>query len=178
MPEVQLRELAHEDLDALVDYWHFSSVEHLRSMGVDPEKRPPPLPLRAALRLQLATALRDRSSYCLIAARDSTAIGHINLNPFVFGEVGTLHMHLWSAQDRGRGIGRDALAQALDIFFARGELLEIRCQPFAENHAANRVLSHLGFEFVEALTCIPFAMAFEQKVNTYRLHAEHWRNGA
>src|SRR5262249_28513680 len=68
-----------------------------------------------------------------------------SLKDIVPGESGSMHLHMWSADLRGRGYGpRLFCLSALD-FYQRFNLKRIICEPKADNLMANRMLQKLGF---------------------------------
>jgi len=59
--------------------------------------------------------------------------------------------------------------KSANFYFDRFQLKKLLCEPWAENHAPNRVLEKLGFTLVKRYKTIPGVIAYEQEVNHYEL---------
>ena len=165
---LRVEEIGVEDIEALCNYWLDSSDEHLVAMGVDLQLLPSRDQLEGMLLNQINTPYDQKSSFALIAHQNDRRLGHCNLSNIQDGEA-YLHLHLWDADQRGKGHGTEMVRQSIPIFFDRIPIDTIWCMPYALNPAPARTLEKLGFEFLQRFTTVPGGINFEQEVNQYRL---------
>jgi len=158
----------------MIDYFLGSSRPFLEGMGVEPSR----LPSRADwLRAALADHERpdaDKSRFYVAWLHDGELVGHSSLSHITPGETGLCHLHLWRPVLRRSGRGAAFLAASIDIYFERFGLKTVACQPYAENPAANRVLTKLGFRLVRRYRTVPSDIAFEQDVNRHEIDRAEW----
>ena len=164
-----------EDIDAIVNYWHRCDNTSLLNMGVDKNKLPPTQDLTQMLVDQLNTPFKTRQSYCIIWQIDGKPVGHCNTNPTIFGEEAFMHLHIWYAEERQKGVGTIFLKMTLPYFFERLQIKKLLCQPYALNPAPNKTLAKAGFEFVKEYITIPGYLNFEQAVKQWQLTLEKFR---
>ncbi|MDP2188973.1 MAG: GNAT family protein [Sphingobacteriaceae bacterium] len=169
MNNISVSELQHEDLPALAAYWFDSPKLYLEGMGVDVRKLPDRAGFLAQIGQQLALLPAERRSFALAWRLNGTAIGHCNLNPFVFGETGHMHLHLWQAEHRRMGLGLPLLKLSLPVFFNLLQLQQIICEPYAFNPAPNALLAKAGFSLVKTYRTTPGSINFEQEVRQWLL---------
>lgn len=169
---LSVREIQVHDIDLLVKYWTESTDEHMLSMGVDLAKIPKPESLRERLTQQIKLPLVEKTSYAFIWLLNEAPIGHCNVNQIVFGEQAFMHLHLWDATTRQKGLGQRLVKLSLAHFFKDLKLARLFCEPYALNPAPNRTLEKIGFKFVKAHTCIPGTLNFEQLVHRWVLTRE------
>lgn len=167
-----VRELQHTDIPLLLDYWFTASPGFMQGMGVDLAKMPSRQQFNNMLLAQLDLPIDKRESYCLVWLMDGKAVGHCNTNPTVFGLEGKMHLHLWQADERKRGLGSSFVKLCLPIFFERLQLKTIWCEPYALNPAPNRTLEKAGFTLVKEYVTTPGFINFEQPVKQWRLRVE------
>lgn len=165
--KLSVREMVRGDIDAVADYWLFSGPDHLLRMGVDLKKLPSRENLKSMLIGELNKALVKRMSYALIWECDGKAIGHCNVNQIEFGVSASMHLHLWKANIRQKGLGSTLVKQSLPYFFERLQLQRIYCEPYALNPAPNKTLAKIGFVWEKKYTTIPGSLNFEQEVNRW-----------
>ncbi|MCC3156581.1 GNAT family N-acetyltransferase [Hymenobacter sp. 15J16-1T3B] len=171
-PTLSVRELRADDIPRIADYWLTSSPEHLTGMGVDLTKMPDRAGWTAMLTALVDTPLAEHPSYCLIWEVDGRAVGHSNINQIRPGEQAYMHLHLWDAQVRRLGYGRQLVRLTLPRFFEAYQLQRLYCEPYALNPAPNRTLAQLGFRFVREHVCTPGSLNFEQPVKLWELRRE------
>ncbi len=174
MNKLSVTELRPEDLPALAAYWLDSPKSYLEGMGVDVEKLPTRADLLAQIGQQLALPPAQRRPYALAWQLQGNTIGHCNLNPFIFGESGHLHLHLWKAEHRRMGLGLPLLQLSLPVFFDLLHLQQIICEPFAHNPAPNALLAKMGFMFVKTYRTTPGSINFKQEVNQWVLQKSNF----
>lgn len=169
MSNISVSELQLGELPLLADYWLESPAAYLESMGVAVQKLPSRTDFIAQISQQLALPPAKRRSFALVWRLNGEAIGHCNLNPFVFGESGHLHLHIWQTEHRKQGLGLPLLQMSLPMFFDLLQLQQIYCEPYALNPAPNALLAKAGFTFIKTYRTIPGSINFEQEVQQWRL---------
>src|SRR4030095_9991834 len=100
--------------------------------------------LRSDLKAMIAAPVDRLRSFILAWCLDGKTIGHSSLKDIVPGDFGSIHLHMWRANLRGKGYGpRLFCLSALD-FYERFNLKRIICEPKADNPMANRMLKKIG----------------------------------
>src|SRR5262245_21692548 len=115
-------------------------------MGVDLKKMPVREEWEKMLSQQLSQPYEKKTSYCIVWLIDGTPAGHSNVNKIVFGEEAYMHLHLWVAGARKKGMGAEFVRMALPWFFEKMRLKKLFCEPYALNPAPNRTLEKVGFD--------------------------------
>ena len=159
---LSVREMQENDIDLIANYWMNADDSYLPGMGVDISKMPSRENLTSMLLEQLRTPIEKKRSYCTIWQTDNQPIGHCNTNPTTFGEEANMHLHLWNAASRKKGIGSQLVKMSLKYFFENLKLKRLFCEPYALNPAPNKTLEKTGFDFVKEYITIPGAFNFEQ----------------
>lgn len=173
---ISVREIKISDIELLADYWFNSDAKFLKEMGADKDKLPTRAQFIKMLTQQIALPLREKKSYALIWELDGKQIGHSNVNSIIYGNKANMHLHLWKADTRKRGIGTQLVKQSLHYYFKNLELNKLICEPYALNPAPNKTLEKVGFEFVKRYTTIPGTINFEQDVNRWEMTKLHYTN--
>jgi RimJ/RimL family protein N-acetyltransferase len=171
---LSVRELKETDIDLIAGYWVESDGAFLHSMGVDLEKLPTRKQLSQTLLAQINIPLEQRRSYCIIWEVDGEPVGHCNTNPTIFGKEAFMHLHLWNAAVRKKGLGTMLLKMSLPYFFEKLKLKRLFSEPYALNEAPNKALHKIGFELVKEYTTIPGSLNFEQPVKRWELPLEKY----
>ena len=91
----------------------------------------------------------------------------LHVNQLLYGERAFVHLHLWDAGARRAGLGTALLRRSVPVFFQRFALQSLYGEPYAANPAPNRVLTRVGFRFLERYRTTPGLINFEQQVNRY-----------
>jgi hypothetical protein len=143
-----VRPLASEDLDGYISYFTRPSKGDAERMGLAIDRVPSPSRMRSDLEVMISTPVEQLRSFVLAWCLDGKTIGHSSLKDIVPGDVGSIHLHMWRADLRGRGYGpRLFCLSALD-FYERFRLKHIICEPKADNPMANLMLKKIGFPLV------------------------------
>lgn len=166
---LSIRPLSFADVPLIADYWLNAPADFLEQMGADPQKIPKRELFTNALHNQLQRPLAERQSYALIWLKDNVPIGHSNLNPFTFGQSGFMHLHLWSAVNRGKGVGEFLAKESVKHYFKNLHLTELYSEPYALNEAPNKTLKKIGFTLEKRYCTVPGSINFEQDVNRWRI---------
>lgn len=165
--QITLKELDQSNLDWVVNYWTFSSDEHLISMGVDLDKIPTRKDLKQMIGSQIGLKDEQKQSLAFIAYLDNEAVGHCNVNQIHFGKEAHIHLHIWNEKYRREGFGSEMVKKSIPQFVKRLNLSRIWCEPYAKNTAPNKTLLKIGFKYVKSYKTVPGSINFEQDVHKY-----------
>ena len=100
-----VRPLASEDFDGYIAYFTRASKDEAERMGLAIDRVPSAIRLRSDLEAMVAASLDRLRSFILAWCVDGKAIGHSSLKDIVPGDFGSIHLHIWRADLRGRGYG-------------------------------------------------------------------------
>ena len=171
---LSIKEMEPADIEAIVRYWVSAEPSFLKGMGVDVQKMPSHEQWIEMLSEQINVPFEQKRSYCLIWQLDGRSIGHSNARPIVFGQEAYMHLHLWDATVRKKGLGTELVRMTLPYFFKNLKLKKLYCEPYALNAAPNKTLQKLGFDFVKEYITIPGFLNFEQPVKRWELSYEKY----
>ncbi|HMQ49416.1 MAG TPA: GNAT family protein [Saprospiraceae bacterium] len=171
---LSVREMQLSDVASIIQYWLGSDATHLLAMGVDLAKVPSRDDLAAMLQEQIELPLEAKRSYGLIWELEGRAIGHSNTNPTYFGDHAFMHLHLWGAVHRKKGLGTELVQLSLPHFFSKLQLEVLYCQPYALNPAPNKTLAKAGFEFLKEYITVPGSINLEQSVKLWKMSRERF----
>ena len=172
--KLSIRECGATDIDRIVSYFLDADLTFLDGMGVDPKKLPERAAWRDALVAEAARPLEQRDRHYVIWEVDGLAVGHSNLSDIKFGVQAHMHLHMWDAAARRRGIGLYLVRASIDRYFELFRLETLFSEPYALNPAANRTLPEAGFRLIESYDGVPGPISFPQPVNRWRLTREEW----
>ena len=167
--EVNVRDLRIDDIEYIADYWLNSDKEFLVSMGVDLDKLPTRNGLTRMLTSQINLPDFSKASMAMILELNGKPVGHCNVNGIIYGKEATMHLHLWTADYRQKGLGTIMVLKSIPAFFERLKLGTLWCEPYAHNPAPNKTLKRIGFEFIKRYSTTPGSLNFEQEVHRYKL---------
>ena len=169
MPRLTVRPLASEDFDGYIAYFTRPTKADAERMGLATDRVPSAARLSSDLETMLATPLDRVRSFVLAWCVDGETIGHSSLKDIVPGEIGSMHLHMWRADLRGKGYGpRLFCLSALD-FYERFNLKRIMCEPKADNPMANRMLQKLGFPLVLTHVAASSELSVVCELNRYEI---------
>jgi RimJ/RimL family protein N-acetyltransferase len=169
MPRLTVRPLASEDFDGFIAYFTRASQADAERMGLAIDRVPSPAQLRSDLEAMIATPVDRLCSFVLAWCLDGKTIGHSSLKDIVLGEFGSIHLHMWRADLRGKGYGpRLFCLSALD-FYERFNLKRIICEPKADNPMANRLLQRIGFPLVFTHVAAGSELSVVCELNRYEI---------
>ena len=160
------------DYERMIDYFLQADQKFLISMGVDPGKLPTRKDWLDRLLPDLERTDCEKQTYFLSWLYNGVAIGHSNVNKIKYGEEAYIHLHIWAPEHRKVGIGTEFLRKSANAFIRKFALKSLCCEPYAENPAANRVLSKVGFRFIRRYRTVPGLINFDQEVNQYVIQHE------
>ena len=164
-----VRPLAREDFDRYIAYFTQPSKADAERMGLAIDRVPSAAQLRSDLEIMIATPVERLRSFVLAWCVDGLTIGHSSLKDIAAGEVGSMHLHMWRADLRGKGYGpRLFCLSALD-FYERFKLKHIICEPKSDNPVPNRMLQRIGFPLVLTHVAASSELAFVCELNRYEI---------
>jgi RimJ/RimL family protein N-acetyltransferase len=170
--ELSVRPLAGQDFDDFINYWLGLSPAEIERLGVAIDRLPTADRMRSNLEAMLAAPAEDVTSFVLAWCIDDEAIGHSSLKDIVPGESGSIHLHMWRADLRGKGHGAHLFCLAAVDFYKRFNLKRIVCEPKAENPSPNRLLQRIGFPLVSTRIGRSSELSTICKLNCYDIVRE------
>lgn len=162
-----VREMAPEESDLVIDYFHRATPEHLEMLGVDPTRLPPPDAWREHFQEEFARPVETRVRYYLAWLLDGRPIGYSSCDKIIIGERANMHLHVVEAGHRRRGFGSDYVRRSVDLYFERLRLKKLYCEPNAFNVAPNRALQRAGFKYLKTHMTVPGQVNFHQPVTQW-----------
>ena len=174
--DLSVREMTPEDVPFVLEYWYTSSEEYLNSLGADLTKMPLREDFEKMLLKQVAQTYQEKMGYVIIWVKDGLPVGHSHVNKIHFGKEAFMHLHLWEASKRRRGMGVAFLEKSIPYYFENLKLEHLYCEPYALNPAPNKTLPKLGFEFIKKYQTIPGSINFEQEVCQYHMPRSVFKN--
>jgi RimJ/RimL family protein N-acetyltransferase len=169
MPRLTVRPLASEDFDGYIAYFTQPSKADAERMGLAIDRVPSPDRLRFDLEAMITTPPDRLRSFVLAWCLDGKTIGHSSLKDIVPGEFGSIHLHMWRTDLRGRGYGpRLFCLSALD-FYERFNLKRMICEPKADNPMANTMLKKIGFPLVLTHVAASSELSVVCELNRYEI---------
>jgi RimJ/RimL family protein N-acetyltransferase len=100
------------------------------------------------------------------------AIGHASLKDIVPGDFGSIHLHMWRPELRGKGHGPHLFCLAAVDFYERFKLRRIICEPKTDNPAPNRLLQRIGFPLISTRIGRSSELSVICKLNRYEIMRE------
>ena len=169
MPRLTVRPLASEDFAGFIAYFTRASKADAERMGLAIDKVPSPTQLCSDLEAMIATPVDRLRSFVLAWCIDGETIGHSSLKDIVPSEFGSIHLHMWHADLRGKGYGPRLFCLSARDFYERFNLKRIICEPKADNPMANRLLQKVGFPLVLTHVGASSELAFVCELNRYEI---------
>ncbi len=144
--DLSVRPLAAEDFDGFINYWFGLSQAEIECLGIAIDRLPSAARMRSDLEAMLVAPDDGvRSFFVLAWCINGEAIGHSSLKDIVPADSGSIHLHMWRADLRGKGHGPHLFCLAAVDFYERFRLKRIVCEPKADNAPPNRLLQRIGF---------------------------------
>jgi RimJ/RimL family protein N-acetyltransferase len=164
-----VRPLASEDFDGYVAYFTRPSKADAERMGLAIDQVPSAAQLRSGLEKMIATPVDRLRSFVLAWCLDGETIGHSSLKDIIWGDVGSMHLHMWRADLRGKGSGPCLFCLSALDFYDRFNLKRIMCEPKADNPMANRMLKKIGFPLVLTHNAASSELSVVCELNRYEI---------
>jgi len=146
--ELSVRPLATEDFNGFINYWVGLSQAEIERLGVAIDRLPSAAQMRSDLEAMLVTPGDGVRTVVLAWCINGEAIGHSSLKDIVPGDSGSIHLHMWRPDLRGKGHGPHLFCLAAVDFYERFRLKRIICEPKADNQPPNRLLQRIGFPLI------------------------------
>ena len=164
-----VRPLASEDFDGYIAYFTRATKADAERMGLAIDRVPSAARMRSDLEAMMAAPLDQLRTFVLAWYLNGETIGHSSLKDIVPCEFGSIHLHMWRADLRGKGYGpRLFCLSALD-FYERFNLKRIICEPKADNPMANRMLKKIGFPLVLTHVAAGSELSVVCELNRYEI---------
>jgi RimJ/RimL family protein N-acetyltransferase len=169
MPRLTVRPLVREDCDGYIAYFTQVSKVDAERMGLAIDRVPPATQLRSDLEAMIVTPVDRLRTFVLAWCIDGKTIGHSSLKDIVLGEFGSIHLHIWRADLRGKGYGPHLFCLSALDFYERFSLKRIICEPKADNPTANRMLQRIGFPLILTHVAAGSELGFVCQLNRYEI---------
>lgn len=170
--DLSVRPLATEDFDSFINYWLGLSQAEIERLGIAIDRVPSAARMRSDLEAMLAAPNDGVRSFVLGWCLNGEAIGHSSLKDIVPGDFGSIHLHMWRADLRGKGYGPYLFCLAAVDFYERFKLKRIVCEPNADNQPPNRLLQRVGFPLISTRIGKSSELSTICKLNRYGIVRE------
>jgi RimJ/RimL family protein N-acetyltransferase len=164
-----VREMQLSEVGVRIDYFHDSSDDHLRTLGVDRALLLSREEWRSAYEEDDARPIEQRGNYSLIWELDGETVGFSSADRISFGKEAFMHLHVVKPDLRGRGLGARFVRISAGHYFRALELERLFCEPNAFNVAPNRTLQRAGFRYLFTHEAQPGPMNFFQATTRWVL---------
>jgi len=115
--ELRVRPWTQDDIPEIVQYWTTIRNVDADRMGCDLSRFPAPEQYKRILEEQLDAPHETASAFYSMWVVNGDTIGFASLKNIRFGIRGEMHLHIWNAKERGKGIGgRLFCLSAIDFF--------------------------------------------------------------
>src|SRR5262249_61884116 len=98
-------------------------------MGLAIDRVPSAARLRSDLETMLATPVDRLRSFVLAWRLDGATVGHSSLKDIIWGDCGSMHLHMWHADRRGEGSWPPPFCLSVVDFFEAFNLKRVLCGP-------------------------------------------------
>jgi RimJ/RimL family protein N-acetyltransferase len=162
-----VREMQLADVDLRIDYFHRSSDDYLRRLGIDRARLMAPDAWRSFYEEDYARPLAEREHYSVVWELDGRTVGFSSTDHIVFGQEAFMHLHMVEPQLRREGLGAEFVTRSAEVYFRVLELERLFSEPNAFNTAPNRTLQRAGFRYLFTHEAEPGPMNFLQVTNRW-----------
>ena len=167
-----VQEMALQDVDIVIDYFHNSTPEHLELLGVDPTRLPPRSAWRERYVREYAKPIEQRETLLVMWKSGDQPVGFSSADKIVFGKQANMHLHVLRPEERNSGFGTACVARTAQLYFDALKLERLFCEPNAFNVAPNRTLQRVGFKYVKTHNTVPGLLNFHQAVTRWVLERQ------
>src|SRR4051812_37610469 len=122
---IAVRELKTKEAELVARYFLEAPPEFLKGMGVDQDKLPTFNEWVNWIQSDLEKPMEQREFFYVIWLFENKPIGHSNISKIKFGKDAFMHLHLWSADRRHKGIGSSLVRLSLPYYFQNFKLTEL-----------------------------------------------------
>lgn len=167
--ELRFRDLEEPDIPVIVSYWCESSLEYLRSIGVDTSKVGDKQAVQHRFRQAIPAEGRTRSTIVLVVeAPGRGLVGYTSLNSSD-RDGGYAHVHILDEKLRGAGMAPFFFHRVIRFFLQQCSVDRIVFQASPENTNVNRLLQKSGLVPRRTYLQHPDGMARPGFFNVYEL---------
>jgi trans-aconitate methyltransferase/RimJ/RimL family protein N-acetyltransferase len=170
--ELKIRPWVQDDIPDIVRYWTTLSNADAERMGCDLSRFPSSEEYTRILEEQLQASPERATAFYSMWVVNGDTIGFASLKNIHFGIRGEMHLHIWNADQRGRGTGGRLFCLSAIDFFERFRVSEIICEPGATNPYPNRMLQKIGFPLMGSRVGRSSELSKELPLNTYTITRE------
>jgi RimJ/RimL family protein N-acetyltransferase len=171
---VVIRDIEERDVDALVAYWHQSSPDFLRSLGVELSKLKAPEETRRRFLASLPHNGASRERVTVIVESAGALVAYSNLNIRSTDEA-YAHFHILKKGLWAKGVAYFLFPDAIEIFFADTPVPCISFQTSPENHNINRMLQSFAMTPELMHLDVPDGMARAGLFHVYKITRDEAR---
>lgn len=164
---ISVREMQLEEVEAVINYFHGATPEHLELLGVDPTRLPSKAQWKQLYEHDYSLPRERRKSLLVLWTADGKNVGFSSVDKIKFGEEACMHLHLFESQSRKIGYGAMCVRQSVAIYFQLLKIKRLFCEPNAFNVAPNRTLQKAGFRYVKTHMTVPGPLNFRQAVTQW-----------
>lgn len=150
-----IREMKPSDAVIRINYFHDSSDQHLRRLGVDRDLLPTRNDWHDFLEEDGRRPIHHRRNYALVWELDGQPVGFSSADRITFGKEAFLHLHILRPDQRRTGLGVEFLKRSAAIYFDVLQLDRLFSEPNAFNTAPNRALQRAGFRYLFTHVTVP-----------------------
>jgi hypothetical protein len=170
--ELRVRSWVDDDIPDIVRYWMTISDDDAERMGCDLARFPSPEEYKRMLEEQLHASTETTTAFYSMWIVNEDTVGFASLKNIRFGIRGEMHLHMWDANQRGKGTGGRLFCMSAMNFFERFQVREIVCEPSATNPHPNRMLQKVGFPLIGSRVGRSSDISKEMLLNTYVITKE------
>jgi RimJ/RimL family protein N-acetyltransferase len=164
-----VREMQLSEVGVRIDYFHDSSDDHLRTLGVDRTLLLSREQWRSVYEEDHARPIEQRANGSLIWELEGETVGFSSADRITFGQEAFMHLHVVRPDLRQRGLGAQFVRMSARYYFRALELERLFCEPNAFNVAPNRTLQRAGFRYQFTHETQPSPMNFFQATTRWVL---------
>jgi RimJ/RimL family protein N-acetyltransferase len=152
---ITVREMAPQDVDIRIRYFHDAPDEYLGLLGVERALLPRQDAWRDSYQMDYERPLPERENYALLWELDDEPVGFSTLDRISYGNHAFMHLHITQEPKRRRGLGTQFVVKSTNVYFDMFELKRLYCEPNALNVAPNRTLQRAGFTYLFSHDVVP-----------------------
>jgi len=157
-----VREMQLSEVDVRINYFHDSSDDHLRVLGVDRALLPTRQAWRALYAEDYARPIPERANHLVAWELEGQLVGFSSADRIDFGKEAFMHLHILKPARRGEGLGAEFVKLSARVYFGVLELERLFSEPNAFNVAPNRTLQRAGFRYLFTHEAQPGPINFPQ----------------
>jgi RimJ/RimL family protein N-acetyltransferase len=167
-----VRDMRADEASQVVSYFHGLSPDDCVRLGIDRSKLPEVGAWNRFLREDFERPVGARRWHYVAWELEGAAVGHSNIGDIERGVHGYMHLHIWRADLRAKGLGRAFVLGSVGRYFEVLDIQTVYCQPNAFNVAPNRALDAAGFAYLETYETVPGWLNHWQAVTRWAMTRE------